>query len=66
MGTKGRTDPLAPLIPWSTYGKGMLHMAAVFAELERDVIRERVIAGIQRAKVRGTKVAERSGAPELT
>src|SRR5215472_12903359 len=49
----------------TTYGKGMLHMAAVFAELERDVIRERVIAGIQRAKVRGRKSGRAIGRPRI-
>jgi DNA invertase Pin-like site-specific DNA recombinase len=49
----------------TTYGKGMLHMAAVFAELERDVIRDRVIAGIERAKVRGTKSGRAIGRPRI-
>ena len=49
----------------TTYGKGMLHMAAVFAELERDVIRDRVIAGIERAKVRGTKSGRAIGRPRV-
>jgi DNA invertase Pin-like site-specific DNA recombinase len=31
----------------------MLHMAAVFAELERGMIRERVMAGLERAKAQG-------------
>lgn len=34
-------------------GKAMLHIIAVVAELERDLIRERTIAGIERAKARG-------------
>ena len=35
------------------HGKAMLHMAAVFAELERGMIRERVMAGLDRAKAQG-------------
>jgi DNA invertase Pin-like site-specific DNA recombinase len=31
----------------------MLQMAAVFAELERDMIRERVMASLERAKAQG-------------
>lgn len=37
----------------SAMGKAFIHLAAVFAQLERDLIRERTIAGIQRAKERG-------------
>ena len=35
------------------HGKAMLQMAAVFAELERGMIRERVMAGLGRAKAQG-------------
>jgi len=49
----------------TTYGKGMLHMAAVFAELERDVIRDRVVAGMERAKIRGTKTGRSIGRPRV-
>lgn len=35
------------------HGRAMLQMAAVFAELERGMIRERVIAGLTRAKEQG-------------
>lgn len=34
-------------------GKAMLHLLAVFAELERDLIRERTMAGIERARAAG-------------
>lgn len=34
-------------------GKAMLRLMAIFAELERDLIRERTIAGLHRAKERG-------------
>ena len=32
---------------------GVLQMAAVFAELERGMIRERVMAGLERARAQG-------------
>ena len=35
------------------HGRAMLQMAAVFAELERAMIRERVNAGLARAKAAG-------------
>ena len=35
------------------HGRAMLQMAAVFAELERGMIRERVMAGLSRAKSQG-------------
>ena len=38
------------------HGKAMLQMAAVFAELERGMIRERVIAGLVRAKAQGVQL----------
>lgn len=37
-------------------GKAMFHMAGVFAELERDLIRERVMAGLQRARAQGKRL----------
>jgi DNA invertase Pin-like site-specific DNA recombinase len=37
----------------SAMGKAFIHLAAVFAQLERDLIRERTLAGIKRAKERG-------------
>ncbi len=42
-----RLDTTGPM------GKAMLHIIAVVAELERDLIRERTIAGIERARARG-------------
>lgn len=36
-------------------GKAMLGMLAVFAEFERDLIRERTLAGLARAKAQGKK-----------
>jgi DNA invertase Pin-like site-specific DNA recombinase len=41
-------------------GKAMFQMMGVFAEFERNVIRERVLAGMARAKVQGTKSGKRS------
>src|SRR5262249_3019851 len=37
-------------------GRAMLHIAGAFAELEREIIRERVKAGLVNAKRRGRKV----------
>ena len=37
-------------------GRAMFHIAGAFAELEREIIRERVKAGLANAKRRGTKV----------
>ena len=44
------------------HGKAMLQMAAVFAELERGMIRERVIAGLERARRQGKVL----GRPKVT
>jgi DNA invertase Pin-like site-specific DNA recombinase len=38
------------------HGRAMLQMAAVFAELERAMIRERVMAGLDRAKAQGRQL----------
>lgn len=43
------------------HGKAMLQMAAVFAELERGMIRERVISGIARAKAETTEQRRQKG-----
>jgi DNA invertase Pin-like site-specific DNA recombinase len=37
-------------------GRAMFGMLAVFAEFERDLIRERVVAGLQRAKALGKRI----------
>ena len=37
-------------------GKAMYQMCGVFAELERGLIRERVLAGLQRARAKGTRI----------
>jgi DNA invertase Pin-like site-specific DNA recombinase len=38
------------------HGRAMLQMAAVFAELERGLIRERVMAGLTRARAQGKRL----------
>jgi DNA invertase Pin-like site-specific DNA recombinase len=48
--------------PW---GKGMLQMAGVFASIERELIRERVRAGIKQAKAKGTKTGNPFGRPRV-
>jgi DNA invertase Pin-like site-specific DNA recombinase len=40
----------------TAHGRAMLEMAAVFARLEREMIRERVISGLERARVNGTRL----------
>jgi DNA invertase Pin-like site-specific DNA recombinase len=44
------------------HGRAMLQMAAVFAELERAMIRERVLAGLTRAR----KAGKALGRPKVT
>ncbi len=41
-------------------GRAMANLIGVFAEFERDLIRERVRAGIQNAKAKGIRVGRRS------
>lgn len=45
----------------TVYGKAMIQMAAVFAELEHGIIRERVKAGLARARAEG----KRPGMPPM-
>lgn len=40
----------------TSMGKAMLTIISAFAQLERDLIRERTIAGLQRAKAQGKKL----------
>src|SRR5262249_45725974 len=40
-------------------GRAIFHIAGAFAELEREIIRERVKAGIQNAKRRGRRLGRR-------
>jgi DNA invertase Pin-like site-specific DNA recombinase len=46
-------------------GRAMFQMLGVFAEFERNVIRERVIAGMTRARETGTKSGKAIGRPSL-
>jgi DNA invertase Pin-like site-specific DNA recombinase len=46
-------------------GRAMFQMCGVFAEFEREMIRERVNAGIARARRQGTKSGRKIGRPEL-
>jgi DNA invertase Pin-like site-specific DNA recombinase len=43
----------------TTAGKAMFQMLGVFAEFERGIIRERVNAGLARARQNGTKLGRR-------
>jgi DNA invertase Pin-like site-specific DNA recombinase len=45
----------------TTAGKAMFQMLGVFAEFERGIIRERVNAGLARARAKGTKLGRRRG-----
>ena len=40
----------------SSMGRAMLTIISAFAQLERDIIRERTIAGLQRARAQGKKL----------
>jgi DNA invertase Pin-like site-specific DNA recombinase len=44
-------------------GKAMFTIIGAMAELERNVIRERVVAGIEHARVHGTKSGSAIGRP---
>ena len=46
-------------------GRAMFGMLSVFAEFERSIIRERVIAGMRRAQAKGTKSGKPIGRPAL-
>jgi len=46
-------------------GKAMFQMLGVFAEFERGIIRERVNAGLARAKAEGTKLGRRRIGPSV-
>lgn len=45
----------------TSMGKAMLTIISAFAQLERDIIRERTIAGLRRAKAQGKKLGRRQG-----
>ena len=46
-------------------GKAMFQMLGVFAEFERGIIRERVNAGLARARAKGTKLGRRTVRPSV-
>ena len=46
-------------------GKAMFQMLGVFAEFERGIIRERVNAGLARARANGTKLGRRRVKPSM-
>lgn len=46
-------------------GRAMFQMLGVFAEFERGIIRERVKAGLARAKAKGTKLGRRKVKPAI-
>lgn len=48
----------------SPFGKAMIQMACVFGELEREMIRARVVAGLNRVREQGLKKLGRPKVPE--
>jgi DNA invertase Pin-like site-specific DNA recombinase len=49
----------------TTAGRAMFQMLGVFAEFERGIIRERVYAGLARARANGVKLGRRRVKPEV-
>lgn len=49
----------------SSMGRAMLGIISVFAQLERDLIRERTLAGLARAKAQGKKLGRPFGSFKL-
>src|SRR6267143_3968628 len=49
----------------TTAGRAMFQMLGVFAEFERGIIRERVNAGLARARAKGTKLGRRPVKPSI-
>ena len=45
----------------SAMGLAMLHLAIVFAEMERDLARERTLVGLERVKATGKPLGRRQG-----
>ena len=48
----------------TSMGKAMFHIIGAFAQLERDIIRERTLAGLARAKAWGKKLGRPKGAKD--
>jgi DNA invertase Pin-like site-specific DNA recombinase len=46
-------------------GRAMFGMLGVFAEFERELIRERTVAGLQKARERGTRSGKAIGRPTI-
>jgi DNA invertase Pin-like site-specific DNA recombinase len=61
------TDKGAWFLPNTTTptGKLMFHMMAALAEFERDVVRERTLAGLDAARARGRKGGRRKASETL-
>ena len=57
----GRVKDDRPTHTSTPSGRAMFQMCGVFAEFERGMIRERVHAGLARARPKGTKLGRRSG-----
>ena len=51
-------DSTAPM------GRAMIQMASVFGEPEREIIRSRVMAGLNRVRQQGKKLGRRKGSPK--
>jgi DNA invertase Pin-like site-specific DNA recombinase len=47
-------------------GRALFQMLGVFAEFEREMIRERINAGLARARIRGTRSGKPIGQPPLS
>lgn len=48
----------------SSMGRAMLTIMSAFAQLERDLIRERTLAGLERAKAQGKKLGRPKGSKD--
>ena len=46
-------------------GKCVYHLAGAFAEFERELIRERVKAGLSRAKAKGKRLGRKRVSPKI-
>ena len=46
-------------------GRAMIQMALVFGELERQIIRSRVVAGLDRVRQQGKKLGRPKVAPKI-
>ena len=49
----------------SAMGRAMLHLATVFAEMERDLARERTLAGLERVRATGKHLGARASAESV-